>query len=125
MTKLPLELTENLRSLNPWWAGMPGVELPRFKRWPFGRLKRLLTKGMTPATVLRGPRRVGKTILLRQLIESLLAERVAPRRLLYVPFDELPTLRGLKEPVLDIARWYEREILRVTFNETAKEGDVT
>jgi hypothetical protein len=119
---LPVELSENLRSLNPWWGGLPGKEIPTFKRWPFGRLKRLLTKGMTPATVLRGPRRVGKTILLRQLIESLLAEGVSSQHLLYVPFDELPTLRGLREPVLDIARWYEGEILRATFNEVARKG---
>ncbi len=118
--KLPSELSENLRSLNPWWAGLPGKELPAFKRWPFGRLKRLLSRGMTPATVLRGPRRVGKTILLGQLIESLLAERISPQRILYVPFDELPTLRGLKEPVLSIARWFESEILRATFNEAAR-----
>ena len=119
---LPVELSENLRSLNPWWGGLPGMEVPAFKRWPFGRLKRLITQGMTPATVLRGPRRVGKTILLRQLIESLLAEGVSSQRLLYVPFDELPTLRGLREPVLDIARWYEGEILRATFNEAARKG---
>ncbi len=118
--KLPVELAENIRSLNPWWRGLPGQELPAFKRWPFGRLKRLLMQGMTPATVLRGPRRVGKTILLRQLIESLLADGVAPQRLLYVPFDELPTLRGLREPVLGIARWYEGEILKSTFNQAAR-----
>jgi len=118
--KLPVELSENLRSLNPWWEGLAATEIPRFRRWPFGRLKRLLVKGMTPATVLRGPRRVGKTILLRQIIESLLSERVPASRVLYVPFDELPTLRGLKEPVLEIARWYEREVLKATFNESAK-----
>jgi predicted AAA+ superfamily ATPase len=118
--KLPVELSENLRSLNPWWEGLVAKEIPEFRRWPFGRLKRLLVKGMTPATVLRGPRRVGKTILLRQIIESLLSEKVPASRVLYVPFDELPTLRGLKEPVLDIARWYEREVLKATFNESAK-----
>src|SRR5574341_2688014 len=124
MTKLPTELSENLRSLNPWWEGLPGKELPTFKRWPFVRLKRLLARGMTPATILRGPRRVGKTILLRQLIEALLAEGVPAQTILYVPFDELPTLRGLKEPVLDITRWYEGEVLRSTFNQAARKGSV-
>jgi predicted AAA+ superfamily ATPase len=75
---------------------------------------------MAPATVLRGPRRVGKTILLRQIIDSLLMERVSASRIIYVPFDELPTLIGLKEPVLAIARWYEREILRANFNAEAR-----
>ncbi len=120
--QLPLELSENLRTLNPWWKGAPGLSLPPFRRWPFKRLKHLLTGGMTPATVLRGPRRVGKTVLFRQIIEELLSEGIVSRRLLYVPFDELPTLAGIKEPVLAIARWFETEILRATFNESSKKG---
>ena len=63
--------------------------------------------------LLRGPRRVGKTVLLRQLIESLIAEAVNPQRILYIAFDELPTLRDLDEPVLTIARWYESHAVAV------------
>jgi predicted AAA+ superfamily ATPase len=119
---LPLELSENLRSINPWWKNQPAPPLPAFHRWAFKRLRRLLVQGMAPATVLRGPRRVGKTILLRQIIEALLAEGVAASRIAYVPFDELPTLAGLREPVLTIARWYEEQILRTNFNAAAAEG---
>ena len=119
---LPLSLAHNVRSLNPWWRGQPGPPVPTFRRWPFARLQNLLVHGMTPASVLRGPRRVGKTVLLRQLIESLIAEAVNPQRLLYIAFDELPTLRDLDEPVLTIARWYEREVLATTFNTAAHEG---
>jgi predicted AAA+ superfamily ATPase len=61
-------------------------------------------------------------VLLRQLIESLIAEAVNPQRILYIAFDELPTLRDLDEPVLAIARWYEREVLATTFNTAAHEG---
>ncbi len=118
--KLPLELSENLRTLNPWWERKPGPPLPAFRRWPFTPLRRCLLSGITPATVLRGPRRVGKTVLLRQIIESLLDEEVEPRRILYVPFDELPTLRNLQEPVLAIARWFEEQILGHAFNEAAR-----
>jgi len=77
---------------------------------------------MTPATVLRGPRRVGKTILLNQTIEWLLADGVNAKRILYVPFDELPTLRGIQEPVLAISRWFEKQILGATFNSMANQG---
>ncbi|MDP2659281.1 MAG: AAA family ATPase, partial [Dehalococcoidia bacterium] len=119
---LPFELQENLRSLNPWWSGRPGPIIPKFRRWPFERLRSLLQSGIAPATVLRGPRRVGKTVLVRQLIEALLAEGMEARRILYVPFDELPTLRGIQEPVLAIARWYEQAILGSTFNTEAREG---
>lgn len=122
--KLPLELAENLRRLNPWWEGKPGPELPAFHRWPFSRLRQSLTSGLAPATVLRGPRRVGKTVLLRQIIESLLAEGVSPNRLLYVSFDELPTLEGIAEPVLAIARWHEDQVLKSSFNIAAREGHI-
>ena len=72
--------------------------------------------------VLRCPRRVGKTILLRQIIEALLASGVAASRILYVPFDELPTLVRIAEPVLAIARWFERNHLGTTFNVMARKG---
>jgi predicted AAA+ superfamily ATPase len=118
---LPLELSQNLRSVNPWWSGEEMLRPPPFRRWPFKRLHRLLEQGMTPAVVLRGPRRVGKTVLLKQTIESLLQEGVSGKRILYVPFDELPTLRGIQEPVLAIARWFERDILGESFNRAANE----
>jgi predicted AAA+ superfamily ATPase len=116
--KLPLELSENLRVLNPWWTNQPGPAIPSFRRWPFHRLLKLV-----PAAVLRGPRRVGKTVLLRQLIESLLAAQVVPNRMLYVPFDELPALRNIDEPVLAISRWFEKEILRASFNEMGRKQE--
>lgn len=119
---LPMELAENIRSLNPWWRGTEAGRQPPFRRWPFNRLYHLLTQGMTPAAVLRGPRRIGKTVLLKQTVEELLAHQVEPHRILYVPFDELPTLRGIQEPVLAISRWFEKQILNETFNQAANRG---
>jgi predicted AAA+ superfamily ATPase len=116
---LPLELSENLRALNPWWRDEPGPPVLPYRRWPFKRLRHLLVEGLAPATVLRGPRQVGKTVLLRQIMQDLVAGGVQPTRVLYVPFDELPTLRGLREPVLAISRWFEREVLKATFNAAA------
>lgn len=121
---MPLELSENLRSLNPWWRGEPGLPLPTFRRWPFARLKHMVSGGLAPTTVLRGPRRVGKTVLLRQLIDMFLREGVSPARILYVPFDDLPTLGGLQEPVLSISRWFERSILGRSFNAAARAGEI-
>lgn len=120
--KLPLALQLNVRAMNPWWSGEPMPPLPAFRRWPFKRLLAMLRGGMAPATVLRGPRRVGKTVLLRQAIEALLREEVAPSRILYISFDELPTLRGLSEPVLAIARWFEDRVLGRSFNDAAHGG---
>lgn len=117
--KLPLELSDNIRSYNPWWRGEEMQHPPSFRRWLFDRLYRQISTGMTPAVVLRGPRRVGKTVLLRQTIRSLLDDGVTGRRILYVAFDELPTLRGIQEPVLAIARWYEEAVLGESFNRAA------
>lgn len=117
---LPTELTDDLRRLNPWWDGRPAPRTPPFRRWLFHRLERLLTAGLTPAVVLRGPRRVGKTVLVRQVIEQLLAGGVAADRILYVPFDEIAALGRLQDPILAIARWYESQILGRTFNESAR-----
>ena len=117
--RLQIELADNLRTMNPWWFGRPGVPVPGFHRWPFARLKQLLMQGIAPATVLRGPRRVGKTILLRQVLEDLLQHGVTASRVLYVPFDELATLAKMTEPILQVARWFENEVLHASFNEAA------
>lgn len=115
-------LAVDLQRLNPHWAGRPGPQTPRFRRWVFRRLLRYLTAGLTPSTVLRGPRRVGKTVLLRQLMEELLAQGIQPQRILYVPFDEIPSLRGVADPILTIARWFEFFKLDASFNESARSG---
>ena len=114
------ELADDLRRLNPHWAGLPGPEIPHFHRHIFPRTYRSLQTGLTPATVLRGTRRVGKTILLRQIIEKMLSEGVEAHRILYVPFDEIGSLRKLRDPILTIARWYESKVLTRTFNEAAR-----
>ena len=61
-------------------------------------------------------------MLLRQMIESLLADGVEANRILYVPFDELPAMRGIHEPVLAISRWFEERMAGKTLNELGREG---
>jgi predicted AAA+ superfamily ATPase len=120
----PMELAEDIERLNPHWLGKPGPQIPKFRRSVLGRLYRLLNGGLTPATVLRGPRRVGKTVLVRQLLEQLLNDGVDPKRVLYVPFDEIESLGDLKDAVLGIARWYETRVMGRTFNESARDGKI-
>lgn len=122
--RLPPALDSFLRDTNPWWEGRPGPVLPKFRRWAFRTTLKKLDSGLAPITVLRGPRQVGKTTLQQQLIDHLITEKdVSGRRILRVQFDELPSLRGLKDPVLTIARWYENRVLGSTFNEAAKSGN--
>lgn len=121
--RLPPELDEYLRDANPWWEGKPGRVLPPYRRWAFDVLLRKLEAGLAPVVVLTGARQVGKTTLQEQVIEHLLTEKsVEPRRILRVQFDEIPSLVGLKEPILAICRWYENRALGCTFNEAARAG---
>ncbi|MBI2302243.1 MAG: ATP-binding protein [Armatimonadetes bacterium] len=117
------ELEAYLRSVNPWWEGRPGRLLPPYRRWAFGTLERKLDTAVAPIVVLRGARQVGKTTLQEQLIDCLLRERgIAPRRIFRIQFDEIPSLRGLSDPVLGLARWFESQVLGATLNEAAHAG---
>jgi len=121
--RLPPALDAYLRDTNPWWAGKPGRVLPPYRRWAFDVLLQKLETGLAPAVVLRGPRRVGKTILQEQAIEHLLHQRqVEARRILRIQFDEIASLRGLRDPILAIVRWFENRVLGSSLNEAAHAG---
>jgi predicted AAA+ superfamily ATPase len=118
---LPGELEAYLRDTNPWWQQKPLRPLPPLRRWLFEPALQRLKAGLAPVTVLRGPRQVGKTTLQEQLIDYLLhEEKVEARRIFRVQFDEIPSLKGLKDPILGVCRWFEARILGGTFNEWAR-----
>jgi len=119
---LPGQLAERLYEANPWWVGKPGRVLPKYRRWAYGLLRRKLERGLAPAVVLRGPRQVGKTTLQEQLIEELLSEGFPSDHIFRVQFDDLPTLKALREPILSLARWFQKYVLGRTFNEAAHAG---
>ena len=90
------QVEEHLKRLNPWWdGGEMDAETralsPRAYLAPV--LKLLQDSGLRRAVVLLGPRRVGKTILIRHLIANLLGQGVAARRIAYVEMDH-PLLHG-------------------------------
>jgi len=116
-------LEATLRDDNVWWRGEKIFGLPPMRRWAFEPVLGGLKRGVTPVTVLRGPRQIGKTTLLNQVIDDLLNEGVAPKRIFRVQFDELPALKTLTEPILELSRWYADTILRKTFNRAAQEGE--
>jgi uncharacterized protein len=112
-----------LQDNNPWWRGEHIFGLPRLRRWAFQPVLSGVQQGLTPATVLRGPRQVGKTTLLNQVIEALLDTGVAPRRIFRVQFDELPSLHGVPEPLLELTRWYAATVLQKSLNQAAHDGE--
>lgn len=109
---LPIEVETFLRTTNRWWEGKPPPPPPPFRRWMFEPALKRLKKGMTPGTVLRGTRQVGKTTLQEQIIDHLLHEEgVSPNRILRVQFDQMPLLNNIQVPVLALALWFENNIL--------------
>ena len=123
LSVLPTPVTATLHDDNPWWRGERLFGLPSLRRWAFDAVLSGVQRGLTPATVLRGPRQVGKTTLLNQVIDILLAQGVAGRRIFRVQFDELPALRNVTEPILELARWYAATVLQKSFNQSAHDGE--
>jgi len=74
-------------------------------------------------TVLKGPRQVGKTTLLNQVIDTLLKEGISPTRIFRVQFDELKSLKKLDNPILDLIRWYAQAMLKKSLNQAALDGE--
>lgn len=90
------QVAEHLRRLNPWWqhAAMDQATLDLRPRAYLGPVRNLLLEpNLRRAVVLLGPRRVGKTILIRHLIADLLARGTHPQRIAYVEMDH-PLLHG-------------------------------
>lgn len=90
------QVAEHLKRLNPWWdSGRMDEDTqalrPRAYLVPVRQL--LLEAQLRRAVVLLGPRRVGKTILIRHLIADLLEQGVPAQRLAYVEMDH-PLLHG-------------------------------
>jgi hypothetical protein len=76
------ELKNRLAFDNPWWVESAVPQ--RFRDWPkrayLAGLHVLVAGPVRRAAVLLGPRRVGKTVLLQQLIERLIDDATQPRR---------------------------------------------
>ncbi|NUQ52481.1 MAG: ATP-binding protein [Phycisphaerales bacterium] len=123
------ELVAFLEDRNPWWRAMPAREPQRFRRWAFAEMVRRLDKKLAAMVVIRGSRRVGKSVLQSQLIEDLLligksdptGKPVDPARILSVQFDDAPALGGISMPVQAIVRWFEQNVLKKTLNQAAKD----
>ncbi|MCL2877138.1 MAG: ATP-binding protein [Betaproteobacteria bacterium] len=90
------QITDHLKRLNPWWVGTGmDQEAAELHQRPYLELVQqlLLEPGLRRALVLLGPRRVGKTILIRHLINNLLKDGVTAQRIAYVEMDH-PLLHG-------------------------------
>ncbi|MCC7294200.1 MAG: ATP-binding protein [Phycisphaerales bacterium] len=121
---LDKELVEFVEFQNPWWKAQPAPEAKRFKRWAFEAVVDRLQSGLEKIVVIRGSRRVGKSVIQNQLVERLLLlEKVNPAHIFYVQFDEIPKLGTMTQPILSLVRWYEDNVLKCTLNAAARRGE--
>ncbi|MEX0696027.1 MAG: ATP-binding protein [Dongiaceae bacterium] len=91
------EIKKRLAFDNPWWA--EGAVPQRFRDWPeraylSGLYALVAESKVRRAAVLLGPRRVGKTVMLHQLIQRLIDDATQPKTILYVSVDT-PVYTGL------------------------------
>lgn len=93
-----MDLKEQIYSSNPHWEG-------EFYKYPFRRpyLEKIFkAKKSRLICTLIGPRRVGKTVLMRQSIQHLIDEGTDKRHILYFSFED-----NAGEPFSAIKKWGE------------------
>ena len=96
----PASFMHELTQLNPWWRTSQWQETdPQLRaaaRAPFLRLPAVLDDISPPNLyTLRGPRRVGKSTVLKQAIARLCAQGIDPRRICYFAGDSIATPRDI------------------------------
>ncbi len=124
MKQLAPGLEDTLRRGNVWWQGERLFGLPPIRRWAFPQVMANVSGGgLAPITVVRGPRQIGKTTLVNQVIDDLLTLGVAPQRIFRVQFDELTELARVSQPILDLAWWYSDNLLGKSFHQAARDGE--
>lgn len=100
MHQIPFsQIIKRIQAENPWWEAPNSIPALYREYRPRAYLKlfELLIKKRDPhsAVVLKGPRRVGKTVLIHQAIQKLLDDGVPPRSVCYVSVDH-PLYTGLE-----------------------------
>lgn len=87
--ELFLQYKDLLTPYNPWWFNPDTAfdRLPLFHRPIFDEIFRGLKE--TPQIIsITGPRRVGKSTLIRQMVKKLIKEEIKPRDIIYYSMDD-------------------------------------
>jgi predicted AAA+ superfamily ATPase len=91
------DIRERINRDNPWWVADASVPEWTFQRRtyfrPFAALA--LNRGIRRAAVLLGPRRVGKTVLIKQIVREAIDRGIDPCRILYASIDT-PIYSGMR-----------------------------
>lgn len=108
-------IVSQLFGYNPWWVAA-GFDESDFRRVAFRPCyEQLRDRSSRRAVLLSGPRRVGKSTILRQTAQQLVSDGVDPKGILYVSMDD-PVLKlaGL-DRVLEVYRSTARALGQETY----------
>ncbi len=113
---LSSDAVQVLRDLNPWWADPRVVrpEPPKYRRPLVAELLNRLQRPKGLIEVVRGPRQVGKTTGIHQIIQDLIRAGRPAHTILFVRFD-LELLREEPGALRNILGWYVQTIRRSAF----------
>lgn len=84
------QILKVLRAFNPWWTtgNVASVFLKEYRRFAYYEaMKRLDQKDIRRTIVLTGTRRVGKTTIEYQMINTLLKRGISPERIVFISLD--------------------------------------
>lgn len=113
---LSAEALQVLRETNPWWVdGAVRPEPPAYERRQVDVLMRAIGHPGARAQALRGPRQVGKSTALLQMVRRLIGDGTPPRAIFLIRFD-LDVIRECGG-LLPLLRWYATEIRRKDLSE--------
>jgi hypothetical protein len=111
------EIIQVLKDLNPWWE-RPGTVRPapppyrrRLTQDIFGRL---FSRGKL-IEIIRGPRQVGKTTAIYQIIQDLFGKGVAAPDVFFIRFDH-QLLRETPSGIPTLTRWHAQEIRKSPYS---------
>lgn len=102
---------EELERFNPWWTkgSVPAEWTQKYRRKLYSAIGPCIQRRQI--ILVYGLRRVGKTTLMMQVIESLL-KKVSPRHILYFSFDDAACT------IKDVLESYQKVILHSSFGDS-------
>ena len=86
----PDRILKILRAFNPWWTTgqVPQAFLRTYRRFAYDEaMKRLDQRAIRRTVVLTGARRVGKTTIEYQMIDTLLQRGISPGQIVFISLD--------------------------------------
>src|SRR5262249_9525584 len=118
---LSQEVIDVLRDLNSWWVEPNAVRPspPEYRRRAIVEIENRLKGPGRLMEVLKGPRQVGKTTGIYQIIQDLMKQSVPPHDILFVRFD-LEVLREVGGGLRTIAHWFADTIMKRSLGKGAE-----